>query len=159
MVTTRCLICQNPSLRSYVDGGLNKGVSNAGIAAGLAAAGGTLDPDVIGRHKNNHWTKPEEPGAPKPTKRDLAIMLRDQVIERIEAGDVDILDKEVAPGLGVGLKAQALLDKREQTERKLGLAAGYLGLQLFLQGLGDERPEPVMIEDGLTVEGEFSEAV
>lgn len=176
MPTTRCLICSNPAIKDFVDGGLNKGLTNRAVAAGLTAVGGkTFDPDVVGRHKANHWTKPVDPDAPKPTKRDLAILLRDKVADAIVAlpenrepeydddgklvtpGSLPILDDGVVKAAAMGLKAQAILDKREQNQQKLGLAAGYLGLQLLLRGLGEEQPEPVMIEDGLTIEGEYTD--
>lgn len=175
MTTTRCMICQNEALLVYVNAGLTKGVSNAGIAAAFGAAGGHLDPEVVGRHRKAHWTPPVDPAAPKATKRDLAILLRDKVADAVDAlpdpkppvydddgklvtpGNIAILDKDFAPALSMGLKAQGLLDKREATDKKLGLAAGYLGLQLLLQGLGEAPAKAVMIEDGVTVEGEFED--
>jgi len=163
-VTTRCLVCSNEALKTYVDGALDKGMSARGIAAGLTAAGGSIDPDVISRHRKNHYTPPKDPSAPQPTKRDLAITLRDRVLNAIdelpEPGEDEldpILSKHLAPALGAGLKAQALIDKREANAEKLGLAKGYLGLQLYLQGLGHEPQEPVMLDDGNTLEGEYAE--
>lgn len=155
MAAVRCLICKNPPLRDYVDGGLNKGLSNSGIAAAFEAAGGKLDPEVVGRHKNNHWVKPVRPDGPKPTQRDLNIMVRDKVadaIEDIPGEGLLLMGKEMGPALNAGLKAQAALDKREATNKKLGIAAGALSLQAWLAGLGD-RPEPPELEDGNTIEG------
>lgn len=180
MPVTRCMICKNPTLREIVDTALDKGKSNAGISAMFEQVGAKLDPEVIGRHKNNHWKPPVDPAAPQPTKRDLAISLRDRVAKAIddlpaERGalvdviDLDgkrvtgfietdpILDKDLAPALSAGLKAQALLDKREVNQQRLGLAQGYLGLQLLLQGLGEPPVEPLMIDDPDTIEGEVHE--
>lgn len=152
----RCLICNNPALKGYVDDSLNRGLSNAGIAASIVAMGGKLDPDVIGRHKNNHWVKPIPSDAPKPTTRDLNIMVRDKVLDAIE--DVPgegllLMGKEFAPALNAGLKAQAALDKREATNKKLGIAAGALSLQAWLAGLSSA-PTPPELDDGNTIEGD-----
>lgn len=158
-MTVRCLICKNPALRGYVDDGLNRGLSNSGIAAAFVAAGGKLDPEVIGRHKANHWTKPVDPSAPKPTSRDLAIMVRDKVADAIEdmpGEGILLMGKELAPSLNAGLKAQTILDKREQANKKLGIAAGALSLQMWLAGLGDTEP-PKELDDGNTIEGEAVE--
>ena len=167
IATIRCLICNNDALLTYVNTGLNKGLSNRAIVSGLMAAGGKLDPEVVGRHKNNHWTKPKEPGAPEPTKRDVAIMLADRVAAQIARTDVvtdeetgitydPLLHKDLAPGLTLGLKAQQILDKRQQEKNKLGLAAGALGFQMYLAGLGRET-DPPELEDGLTIDGEAVE--
>lgn len=159
-MAARCLICGNEALRGYVDAGLNRGLSNAGIAAGLEAAGGKLDPDVVGRHKRGHWVKPADPEAPKPTARDLAIIMRDKVAEAVEGMDPESLlymGKDLAPMVGKGLQAQAILDKRDATNKKLGIAAGALSLQAWLAGLRDAPPPPELIDDGNTIEGEAVE--
>ena len=154
-MAVRCLICSNEALRGYVNDALNRGLSNAGIAASVDAIGGKLDPDVIGRHKRGHWTKPVAPDAPKPTGRDLAIIMRDKVAEAVEVMDPDALlhmGKDLAPMVGKGLQAQAILDKREQVNKKLGIAAGALSLQAWLAGLR-EAPIPPELDDGNTIEG------
>lgn len=152
----RCLICNNPALRTFVDDGLNRGLSNAGIAAAFEAAGGKLDPDVIARHKKGHWEKPVDPDAPKPTNRDLAIIMRDKVVEAVEDMDPKALlfmGKDLAPMVSKGLQAQTILDKREATNKKLGIAAGALSLQAWLAGLADAPPPPEL-DDGNTIDGE-----
>lgn len=155
-MAVRCLICKNPALRDYVDGGLNKGLSNAGIAAGIEAAGGKLDPDVVSRHRHAHWIKPMREDAPKPTSRDLAIMVRDKIADAVEpmSGEaILLLGKDMAPAINAGLKSQAILDKREQSQARLGIAAGALSLQMWLNGLRDAPPPPEL-DDGNTIEGE-----
>ncbi|HET7070107.1 MAG TPA: hypothetical protein VFI40_04730 [Nocardioides sp.] len=99
-------------MRAYVNAGLDKGLSNVGISAGVFAIGGKLDTDVIARHKKAHWTRPVSPDAPRPTKRDLALTLRDKVAEGVDQGTLDVFDPEVQPVLKTGLQAEALLDKR-----------------------------------------------
>lgn len=158
-MAVRCLICNNAALRSYVDGLLAKGFSNRGIAAGIEETGGKLDPDVIGRHKSKHWVKPADPEAPKATKRDLAIMMRDKVADAVEGMDPEALlylGKDLAPMVGKGLQAQSMLDKREQVNKKLGIAAGALSLQMWLAGLSEQAPPPEL-DDGMTIDGEAVE--
>lgn len=159
MAAVRCLICKNQPLRLFVDESLNKGLTNSGIAASIADLGGKLDPDVVGRHKANHWVKPERTEGPRPTSRDLAIMVRDKTADLIEDMTPDALlvfGRDLSPVIGKGLQAQAILDKREVNERKHGIAAGALALQAFLAGLGTGTPPPEL-EDGLVIEGEAVE--
>jgi hypothetical protein len=158
LLAVRCLICQNEALRSFVDGGLNTGLSNSGIAASIVSVGGKLDPDVIARHKRGHWVKPLADDSPRPTGRDLAIIMRDKVAEAV--GDMApehllYMGKDLAPMVGKGLQAQAILDKREQVNKKLGIAAGALSLQAWLAGLRDA-PAPsdlVELDDPNVIEG------
>lgn len=152
----RCLICNNPPLRGYVDDALHRGMSYAGIAASIVALGGKLDPDVISRHKQNHYVPRADPDAPKPTNRDLAIIMREKVADAVEDMDPKALlfmGKDLAPMVGKGLQAQAILDKREATNKKLGIAAGALSLQAWLAGLGSAPPPPEL-DDGNTIDGD-----
>lgn len=155
----RCRICAVPALRDYVDGALNKGLTNKGIAAGMEAMGGSLDPETVGRHKTRHWTAPVREGAPKPTNRDLAIMVRDKVADALEdmpGEGLLLMGKELGPAVNAGLKAQGILDKRDAVNKKLGIAAGALSLQAWLAGLHSVEPPPEL-DDGNTVEGEAVE--
>jgi hypothetical protein len=156
----RCLICNSPAMRLYVDTMLDKGLTNAGIGAGVADMGGKLDPDVVGRHKASHWTKPERTEGPKPTKRDLAVLIRDKTYEAVEDFTPDallIMGKELAPMVNAGLKAEAIIDKRNVNEKKLGIAAGALSLQAWLAGMGKSTAPPPELDDGNTIEGEARE--
>lgn len=155
----RCRICATPALRDYVDSALNKGLTNAGIAAGMEAMGGSIQPETIGRHKSKHWTKPVRADAPRPTKRDLAVMVRDKVADAVEdmPGEAILLmGKELGPAINAGLKAEAMIDKREVANKKLGIAAGALSLQMWLAGLHNAQP-PAELDDGNTIEVEAVE--
>lgn len=160
MAKVRCLICNSAPLRLFVDTLLDKGISNAGIAAAIVDVGGKLDPDVVGRHKNNgHWAPPVRKDGPQPTKTDLAVLVRDKAYEAIKDKDPDMLllmGKEVAPLIAKGLQAETILDKRTVNAQKHGIAAGALALQVFLAGLGNGAPPPEL-EDGNTIEGEARE--
>lgn len=144
-----------------MDGALNKGISNRGVSAGIDAMGGSLDPDIVARHKVAHWVKPVRPDAPKATARDLAIMVRDKVVEAIEdipGEGLLLMGDAFGPTLNAGLKAQTILDKREAVNKKLGIAAGALSLQMWLAGLNESAPPPEL-DDGLTIEGEAVEVL
>lgn len=157
--TVRCLICNNPALVLYVNGLLDKGLSNAGIAAGVVEMGGKLDPDVVSRHKSGHWTKPVPTDGPKPTRRDLDIMVRDKVADAIEDLAPEALlfmGKDMAPMVNAGLKAQAGLKREAVQTQKLGLAAGALTLQAFIAGMGRGGPPPEL-DDGNTIDGDAVE--
>lgn len=158
-MAVRCLICNNPGLQLFVNTLLDKGLSNAGVAAAIVDAGGVLDPDVVARHRKGHWVKPERTEGPKATKRDLAVLVRDKTYEMVEDLSPDALlvfGKDMAPIIGKGLQAESIIDKRVATERKLGLAAGALTLQAWIAGLG-RAEQPPELEDGMTIEGEARE--
>lgn len=117
--------------------------------------GGKLDPDVVGRHKARHWTKPERTEGPKPTSRDLNIMVRDKVADAVEDMTPEALlylGKDLAPMVNAGLKAQTALDRQVQHREKLGASLWLAGFQAQLNP-----SPPEALEDGLTVEGEAVE--
>lgn len=143
----------------YVNELLDKGITNAGIAAGIVDMGGKLDPEVVGRHKASHWTKPARTEGPKPTRADLAVLVRDKTYDMVDRLDPDALmvfGKDLSPIVGQGLKAQGLIDKREQLDKKLGIQAGAIALQAWIAGLGQTAPPPEL-DDGNTIEGEAVE--
>lgn len=156
MTTPRCLICKNEGLLLFVNALLDKGLSNRGVSAAIEAADGKLDPDVVARHRNGHYTAPVEAPKTQPTKRDLAILVRDKAYEAIEGRDPEALlwlGKEFAPLINSGLRAEAILDKREAVKAKQSGGALLLdALKALLLG-----PPAAQLEDGKTVEGEFVE--
>ena len=145
----------------YVNGLLDNGISARGIASGVVDMGGTLDPDVVSRHKNNgHWVAKQRTDGPKPTKRDLATLVRDKVADAVEelSGEaLLIMGKELGPMVGKGLQAEAIIDKRAVNDAKLGLAAGALTIQAWLAGMGRSTAPPPELDDGNTIEGEAVE--
>lgn len=158
-MAVRCLICNNAGLVLFVNRLLDEGMSNAGIAASLIEAGGSLDVDVIARHKANHWVKPVRTEGPKPTKRDLSVLVRDKTYELVDQMTPEALlvfGKDLAPVIGKGLQAETIIDKRTVNQAKLGLAAGALSLQAWIAGLGRSEPPPEL-GDGMTIEGEAHE--
>ena len=159
-MSTACVVCAIPAMVLYVNTLLDKGLSNAAIARGVVDMGGKLDPERIARHKRDHWVKPVVKDGPQPTKRDLAILVADKTYDMVDGMTPDALmvfGKDVAPIIGRGLAAQALIDKREVNDRKLGIAAGALSLQVWLAGLGDQTKPPAELDDGLTIDGDAVE--
>lgn len=84
------------------------------------------------------------------TTTDFATLVRDKAMRAVEAmPDELILDKGFSSGINTALKAQGLLDKREQARSKQQNAE----LAFAILALIGERPAPLQLEDGLTVEG------
>ena len=138
-----CSICTRPGLRKVIDGDLNEGVTGAGISRALASLGLTVTPDVINRHKTHY--APPEVRLKGTRKHDFAVKVRDRMSTAVDAiqpftsedGETiidPILNKDFAPALGVGLKAQAIIDRREQTMKKQTGAEVLIALLRSLRG-------------------------
>lgn len=163
-----CTICKEPGVRKVVDGYLEDNMTGAGIsrALGRLFPGSSSVPssDVINRHRQHY--KPEPTRAPRERKRDFAAYMRDRIqtaveqIEPVTAEDGSVVDPilrvDLQPALNTGLKAQAVLDKREQVAKKQTQAEVLLGLLAALRGEG--RPV-AQLEDGMTIEGTAREVV
>jgi len=147
-----CTVCKNPGVRKVVDGYLEEGTTGAGVSRALADLGLNLSPEVINRHKT-HYEPPKE--RQKGTRKaDFAVIIRDKAIEQVQSGELDLTDKDQVAGINAGLKAQAILDKREVFKAKAGtaeLAWALLGI------FGQQTPPPAQLDDGMTVEGTFEE--
>ena len=101
-------------------------------------------------------------GAPAPPRPDLppgdlALLLRDRFHKVINGlSDEQLLSKDFAPALSLGLKAQKVMDDREKVKAKEGRSLELLGALFAILNPGE--PAPVrLIGDGMTLEGEFSE--
>jgi hypothetical protein len=85
---------------------------------------------------------------------DLAKLLRDRFHVIINAmDDSELLDKDFAPSLTLGLKAQSALDSREKVKAQSGTAELGRAILEMLAG----RVAPLALDDGLTIEGEATE--
>jgi hypothetical protein len=155
MTSIRCSVCANPVAKRIINDHLREGMSAAGISRYLEAIGATVTADVISRHRK-HWNE-GEPEKPKGTsKRDFAIIVQERAVEQFEDGELDLANKDHAAGIKAGLQAQAILDRREAVKGKNAFAE--LGRGLLAMMLGEAMPAPApALDDGLTVEGEFSE--
>ena len=146
-----CSVCKNPGVRKVVDGYLEEAVTGVGISRALGDLGLALSPEVINRHKT-HYAPPvvREKGT---RKADFAVIVRDKAITQFESGELDLRDKDLAPGITAGLKAQAILHKREVTRAKSGTAE----LAWALLGIFGQQTPLLQLDDGLTIEGETVE--
>ena len=146
-----CSVCSNPILRKMIDSSLEDGVSGAGVSRYLAEAGATVSAETVNRHKL-HYAPPAE--RPKGTRKlDFAAIVRDKAAEQFESGELDLSDKNLVPGITAGLKAQAIMDGREKMKSKQANAQLAFAIIQMLSGA----VEPLQLDDGLTVEGEYEE--
>jgi hypothetical protein len=147
-----CKVCDNPLLRKMVDPLLDEQMSYAGISRYAADAGIDLSADVIARHAKHYEPPPEKPkGTPK---RDFAILIRDKAYEEVENGGLTLDNKNLVPGINAGLKAQGIIDGREKVKSKQ--ANAELAFAIIAM-LGGGQPEPLQIEDGNTIDGEYED--
>lgn len=153
MTTLRCSICKNPTARKFIDGGLDSGLSAAAIARQIEGIGGSIDPDLISRHRKHYADGRADPIA--KTGRDLAILVRDRAVEQFENEELDLRVKDHAAGITAGLKAQSILDSREKQKQKNAMAE--LGRGLLAMMLGGQPVPVAALEDGNTIEGEAVE--
>lgn len=156
----RCSICQNKVRKPIIDAALDKGLSNAIIARDMTETGWPLGPLIVARHRRHYFaTTPARvvDGIVVPARireKDLAIIVRDRTLEAIEDGRLDI-ESDNWSNVGPGLRAQGQIESRttNKNDRKALLAIG-----IMLLGGGRPVPEEALgIEDGLTIEGEFTE--
>jgi len=96
----------------------------------------------------------DAPGAPAPkipsmSSGDLAQLMRDRIHTIVsEMDDADLLNKDFAPSLALGLKAQSTIDAREKLKAKQGMAELGRALLGMLSG-----QTYIAIDDGNTIEG------
>jgi hypothetical protein len=142
-----CSVCAIPALAKFADA--NTELSASGLSKQAETAGMNLSADRIQTHRKHRAD--EGYLAASTTKKDLAILIRDKVAMRVETEDFDVLDRNVAAGLGAGLKAQALIDKRDAREKKMTQAEGFLAILSALRGEG--HGPTVLLEDPNVIDG------
>lgn len=182
-VSARCAVCKNSDLRRLIELGWNAKMTVPDLAH---AFGGVPSHQLIYRHLKEHaegaYSRQIEVEDARPLRDRVAAIQRAQVeaIERQFAiaqqradeyneahrGDEDydpalgqpewyfnILGKDMQAAIGSILKAQGLSDKREAKKdaAKVDLARAMLGAR------GGLAPA-ALIEDGNTVEGDFTES-
>jgi hypothetical protein len=88
-----------------------------------------------------------------PKGKDLAILLRDRyLVVAEEMTDGQLLNKDYAPALAIGLKAQGLVDGREKAKVKTGNAELAFAIIAMLTGA-----RPLALDDGMTIDGVATE--
>ena len=156
---SKCSVCANPGLRKVIDGNLEDGVTGTGVSRSLASLGLNVSADIVNSHRQHY--KPEPERAKGERKRDFAVYMRDRVTTAFEnvlpetlddgtLGPDPILHNKFAPAINVGLKAQAILDKREQTQKRHTQSEALVALLSALRGEG--RPI-ALIDDPMVIDG------
>lgn len=156
MGAIKCMVCDDKLACRAVDEELEKGMSGAAVARLMTLRGFQVTAPTINEH-NKHRQPMATPDVAR-TKKDLATLLRDKIMEKVENNpEFDILDKEVQPALKTGLMAEGLIDKRvARTDDKKAaiqiavlLAGGPAGLLAPPDLRGDEDDNVI---DGEAVE-------
>lgn len=116
-VLTGCHVCRSP-LVELINKRMKDGMPDLKIASWLKDEGFYISRNTLGKHKREHLTTPHESArieavkkmeqaqkTIKATHRDLATLVRDYVFSEVETG-------AMAPTLSEGLRAQEMIDKR-----------------------------------------------
>lgn len=174
-MTMQCKVCREPERRRLVDADYAGGLSAAAIARRLEAGGWPVGSATIIKHLKEHFI-PGSPTGVARNKRDAAILLQEKIMDEVERRErvsreieesegelpdfrrFDILDKDLQPALGTVLRAQGLIDKREQAGK-----TQKVGLFMLMLGGAEGRlmlapPDLSGSEDGIVIEGEFESA-
>lgn len=133
-VLTGCHVCRSPLVDS-INRKMREGVSDIQISKWLEDAGHYVSRITLGKHKREHLTDDHERLRINAIKRmkkqqktikaggDLAVIVRDFVQGAVESG-------EMTPTLAEGLRAQEMIDRRQEkgADREIALQlAGILG--------------------------------
>lgn len=137
-------------IRKMVDPMLDEGSTAANIERMFEGIGGHLNAEPILRHRKHY--KDDRPLAPKGTRKtDLAILVRDRAVDMFENEELDLRNKEHAPGIAAGLKADKIIKDAEKEKAKAGNTLQLVSSILALVGIG---PAPALaLDDGNTIEG------
>ena len=128
-------------------------------AAALSRQAGDLGMDltadrILTHRKHREEERPVGEGIAK-RKSDFAALVRERAVEQFANGELDLTLKDHAAGINAGLKAQAILDKREATQKKHTQADALVALLAALRGEG-YRPV-ALLEDPNVIEGQAVE--
>jgi hypothetical protein len=141
-----CKICDDKAVCRVVDEELERGLTYTAIARMMTLRGFKVTAVTIGRH-NRHRTPTVLPEIARK-KRDFAIMVRERAADMLEAGQLDLADKDKVPGINAGLKAQAIIDKKEVQRQKQSAADVLIALLGALRG-----EPPLQLESGDVIDG------
>jgi hypothetical protein len=146
-----CSICSKPALAKFVDA--SPDLTAAALSRQAEQMGMELSADRILNHRKHRSA--EAYLAPAKRKSDFAVLVREKAVEQFEAGELDLREKDHVAGINAGLKAQAIIDKRELLNKRNTQADALLALLGALRG--DPYEAPLQLDDGLTIEGEAVE--
>jgi hypothetical protein len=133
-VLTGCHVCRSPLVEA-INKKMHDGMSDVQLSKWLEDAGHYISRITLGKHKREHLTEDHERLRINAIKRlkaqkktikasgDLAVLVRDYVNQAVEQG-------ELTPTLAEGLRAQEMIDRRQEkgADREIALQlAGILG--------------------------------
>jgi len=144
-------VCDDPIACRAIDEELVKGLTYAALSRLMGLRGFKVGADTLSQHDKHR--RPAAPAGIAKTKKDLATLVRDQVHDGVEKGEIDLLDRHGQGAIKVGLSAEKLIDGREartkDTKAVIQLAV------LLAGGPAGLLPPPDLLEDGNTLEGEY----
>ena len=133
-VLTGCHVCRSPLVEA-INKKMRDGMSDVQLSKWLADAGHYISRITLGKHKRDHLTEDHEHKRISAVKHlqkqkktikatgDLAMLVRDYVHSAVQDGDL-------TPSLAEGLRAQEMIDRRQEkgADREVALQlAGILG--------------------------------
>jgi hypothetical protein len=148
-VLTGCHVCRSP-LVDLINARIKRGMADTAISKWLESEGHYVSRITLGKHKRDHLTSDHEAkriaaaeSLQKQSKTikfngDLASLVRDQVVSLVEGGTL-------MPSLAEGLRAQEIIDRRQEksSDRELAIAlAGILGGSIVVDGTATEIEGP-----------------
>lgn len=145
-----CSVCSKPALAKFVDS--SPDLTAAALSRQAEQIGMALSAERILNHRKH--AQAHDHLKPAKTKRDFAVLVQEKAIEQLESGELDLRDKDSVPGVNAGLKAQAILDKREDRNKRNTQSEALVALLAALRG---DPYEPLMLDDGMTIDGEAIE--
>jgi hypothetical protein len=143
-VLTGCHVCRDSRVET-INAWMKSGVSDVEIARRLKEGDDPISRITLGKHRRRHLMaehdrkrraakaamEKQAKTLPGPTNADLAVLIRDNVVGRVIAGDLE-------PSTAEGLRAQEIIDRRAEKGADRDLL-----LQLA-QVLGGAMPVPVI---------------
>lgn len=155
MGVNACMVCDDKVACRAIDDELAKGLTYAALSRLMTLRGFDVSAPTLSQHDKHRAPGPPPDVAKR--KRDLAIMVRDKVADKVESETFDILDRDNQSAIKSGLLAQKMLDTREARtdDRKVAFAIATL-----LAGGGPAgflAPPDLVGEDENVIEGEAVE--
>lgn len=137
-----------PALVKFVDA--SPDLSASALSRQAGSLGIDLTTDRISTHrKHREAERPVGEGIAKQ-KRDFAVLVQEKAVQQLESGELDLMDKNAVPGINAGLKAQAIIDKRELGVKKHAASEMLVALLSALRG-----ESPVRELEPPTIEGQY----
>lgn len=151
-----CKICDDKVAARAIDEELAKGESAAYVARLMTLRGFSVVDQTVLEHKKHSLTASTAVIAAKGSRKHVSKIVEERVVAKLEADpNLDLTDKDIARMVGLGLKAEAEVNKQlsRVDDRKTAIAIAFI-----LSGAsGGGPPEHLLIGDGDVIEGEATE--